>query len=1163
MKRLVGLGFAAFAVSAVLATERPADMPEPVYEAEPAFVDFYYKAWELAKGRIHETKGLPAERYMDEGLWETDIWIWDTCFMSFFCKYAPKSYPGIESLDNFYSLILQDGKFKPVMVKADNPYAGVKVGELTPLAVCIADNPPLFAWAELVYAKQTGDRARLERVLKKEGLLQRCYDFIETVTPAWKGAGVHASICAEKTPDGYRWEGGRSGMDNTPRGRKGPSATATRPADRDLLWLDLLAQQALAADSIAQAYEIFYDKNGALRWRTKRDEKNALLNRLYWQEKDGFYYDIFASTREPCKVTTVASYWAMMCGAASRNQAARMCEKIEAGGELAVAGGVASLSTKDADFDPSGKYWRGSVWLPTNYMTVKALERYSRYDLAREIALRTIRHQLAVYRDCEPHSIWECYAPNRKAPGTNTDAKTLVAKDFCGWSALGPSALFIENVIGIREADAFANTVRWELPKDVKGTVGVKRYRFGKTTCDLLYDGKAVRVVSDAAFTLYVNGRAFGVKKGENIFEGPYVPFGFVTVGPESARTNVFAAVEKVRLDVRRAFELRQAGAVVTVLPGVSDVVFDAVRHLDHGGNIRVVDARADDPVRARDAMIAEMMSVYGPGANPCLQPRWKAYGNVVNIRRGAEKAKGTMVVDAVMVGDSITQGWHHGKPAMDRLFKDWKVVSLGCSGDQVQDQLGSCLWGGLDGYKAKIVQVMIGTNNAGSNDPEDVAAGIAKLVGVIREKQPDARVLLMPIFPSRNKPVPGAPNAHREHTDRVNALIRPLADGDKVVWFELYDEWLDEKGDCKKELFFDGLHPNAAGYELWATKMKPYWEKARADWKGDATKPSAIPLPDPKTRESYFTFHPVTSNTWQLTVDPKVGDLTPAAMAQVDLWIHRHAGSHVLVHPCGDVRVDSFLALQTWGSYVMWCPFPYGDKRAEPYLAALRTIEGRNAHEVPCFRGPTSFYSNEWWDRGLKHLKMIESGEVKDCDIVFWGDSITHGWERKGKDVQAKYFGDRKVFNIGVSGDIVAGCLWNAENGLLDGYKTKCVMLMIGTNNGGVPEIVPGIKRLLDLVRAKQPQAVTFLLPILPCRKDYRKGEAAAEKRGTNAMLEKLCDGDKVRFVDFNEAFRNPDGTIKAELFYDYLHPNEAGYEVWAKAMKPHFDAVLDKEAK
>ena len=60
--------------------------------------------------------------------------------------------------------------------------------------------------------------------------------------------------------------------------------------------------------------------------------------------------------------------------------------------------------------------------------------------------------------------------------------------------------------------------------------------------------------------------------------------------------------------------------------------------------------------------------------------------------------------------------------------------------------------------------------------------------------------------------------------------------------------------------------------------------------------------------------------------------------------------------------------------------------------------------------------------------------------------------------------------------------------------------------------------------------------------------------------MLKRLCDGDKVRFVDVNDRFLDAEGRLPKTLFPDFLHPNAAGYEIWAKAMKPHFDAVLGK---
>ena len=74
-------------------------IPQPVFGQNPELVDLYWKAWEMAYDHIKVQKGIPQSSYMDEALWDDTIWIWDTEFMVLFCKYAPKLFPGIESLN--------------------------------------------------------------------------------------------------------------------------------------------------------------------------------------------------------------------------------------------------------------------------------------------------------------------------------------------------------------------------------------------------------------------------------------------------------------------------------------------------------------------------------------------------------------------------------------------------------------------------------------------------------------------------------------------------------------------------------------------------------------------------------------------------------------------------------------------------------------------------------------------------------------------------------------------------------------------------------------------------------------------------------------------------------------------------------------------------------
>src|SRR5581483_809462 len=77
-------------------------IPTPVFEDNPAFVELYWLAWRLAWDHIVKKDGIPQSPYIDEGFDPNVIWIWDTCFMVHFCKYAPHLFPGIQSLENFY-----------------------------------------------------------------------------------------------------------------------------------------------------------------------------------------------------------------------------------------------------------------------------------------------------------------------------------------------------------------------------------------------------------------------------------------------------------------------------------------------------------------------------------------------------------------------------------------------------------------------------------------------------------------------------------------------------------------------------------------------------------------------------------------------------------------------------------------------------------------------------------------------------------------------------------------------------------------------------------------------------------------------------------------------------------------------------------------------------
>jgi lysophospholipase L1-like esterase len=48
------------------------------------------------------------------------------------------------------------------------------------------------------------------------------------------------------------------------------------------------------------------------------------------------------------------------------------------------------------------------------------------------------------------------------------------------------------------------------------------------------------------------------------------------------------------------------------------------------------------------------------------------------------------------------------------------------------------------------------------------------------------------------------------------------------------------------------------------------------------------------------------------------------------------------------------------------------------------------------------------------------------------------------------------------------------------------------------------------------------------------------------------------VRFLDINAVFLGQDGKIPFSVMPDQLHPNTAGYQLWADAMQPTLTALM-----
>ncbi|MDX1640475.1 MAG: platelet-activating factor acetylhydrolase IB subunit [Balneolaceae bacterium] len=202
-----------------------------------------------------------------------------------------------------------------------------------------------------------------------------------------------------------------------------------------------------------------------------------------------------------------------------------------------------------------------------------------------------------------------------------------------------------------------------------------------------------------------------------------------------------------------------------------------------------------------------------------------------------------------------------------------------------------------------------------------------------------------------------------------------------------------------------------------------------------------------------------------------------------------------------------------------------------------------------------------EWW-MPRHEAKLTEEGR-EDARLLFIGNSITHGWENTGKEVWNEYYADYGGYNIGFSGDRTENVLWRFEHGELDGIHPELAILMIGTNNTGHRQdpaacTAKGIEMILDEIKERLPETEILLLAIFP-RETSPDGELRQLNNKINERIEKFADGERVHFLNINDVFLDEEGVLSEDIMPDLLHPNEYGYQLWAEAMQPKLEELID----
>jgi arylsulfatase A-like enzyme/lysophospholipase L1-like esterase len=230
-----------------------------------------------------------------------------------------------------------------------------------------------------------------------------------------------------------------------------------------------------------------------------------------------------------------------------------------------------------------------------------------------------------------------------------------------------------------------------------------------------------------------------------------------------------------------------------------------------------------------------------------------------------------------------------------------------------------------------------------------------------------------------------------------------------------------------------------------------------------------------------------------------------------------------------------------------------FADLKSEYYR--LRREYNVNSSIIPCSRTV-----QDWWLERFNQ-KNQECRKTPGCQLLFLGDSITHGFDRGGKEVWDKNFARYKAVNLGFGGDRTEHLLWRIKYSSFDKMRPKVAVMMIGTNNTGhlqcpANETALGVKACIDELRHRLPGTKILLLAIFPRGADKNDPLRKLNDR-INAIIKGYADGVNVHFMDINHVFLRDDGVLPKEIMPDFLHPVKTGYERWAAAITPKFKAL------
>jgi lysophospholipase L1-like esterase len=225
----------------------------------------------------------------------------------------------------------------------------------------------------------------------------------------------------------------------------------------------------------------------------------------------------------------------------------------------------------------------------------------------------------------------------------------------------------------------------------------------------------------------------------------------------------------------------------------------------------------------------------------------------------------------------------------------------------------------------------------------------------------------------------------------------------------------------------------------------------------------------------------------------------------------------------------------------------------------------------------PVPQLEKDGYDWYARHEEILAIKHQVDPEVIWIGDSITHEWggvprtglRTTGEETMSTMLGEYRMLNLGFGWDRIQNVLWRLDHGEIEGLRAKVVVIHIGSNNTGIgnarvntsEEIAEGVWAVCRRVRRQLPDARILLMAIFP-RCETVDDPKRVCLREANRLLEAQVSVDPaIQWIDIGPQFLDENGRMLPGMTRDFCHPTEAGYRIWAAAVRPYIQAACRRD--